>query len=338
MPGPQTVVHANDILIVKGAREEAERAQVDFNLGLTEVTGGSTALSDVLVSPEVGVAEVMLAPRSQYTGLTLTEAQIAQQYGVQVLSILRANRILPRATTQLQFGDALLVRGAWNDIAKFRIESDNFVVVGLPESMATQIARFTLRSWLALGALGLMVVLMVTSAVPTVMAVLIAAMIMVLFKCLPLENVYRAINWPTVVLIAATLPLSTALQVTGGAQVIVDTLVSTVGAMGPIPLMAAIFLLTAGFSQVISNTATTVLVAPIVLQMAMNLGLSPYPLLAVVAVGASAAFLTPIASPVNTLVMTPGGYRFNDYVKVGLPLLLIAMVLALLLAPVFWPL
>jgi di/tricarboxylate transporter len=170
------------------------------------------------------------------------------------------------------------------------------------------------------------------------MAVLITAMIMLLCRCLPLENVYRVINWPTVVLIAATLPLSTALQVTGGAQVIVDALVHSVGAWGPVPLMAAIFLLTAGFSQVTSNTATTVLVAPIVLRMATDLGVSPYPLLAVVAVGASAAFLTPIASPVNTLVMTPGGYRFNDYVKVGLPLLLIAMLLSLVLAPLFWPL
>ena len=183
-----------------------------------------------------------------------------------------------------------------------------------------------------------MVFLMLTGITPNVIAVLLAAMVMVLSGCVPLDNVYRVISWPTVVLIAATLPLSTALQVTGGAQLIVDILVNTLGAMGPVILMAGIFLLTAAFSQVISNTATTVLLAPIVLQMAATMGVSPYPLLIMVAVGASSAFLTPIASPVNTLVMAPGGYRFNDYAKVGFPLLVIALLLSLVLAPLIWPL
>lgn len=153
-----------------------------------------------------------------------------------------------------------------------------------------------------------------------------------------MQEAYRSISWETVVLIAAMLPMSTALQVTGGAEFIADVLVNTLGAFHPLTLMAGAFLLTAVFSQVISNTATTVLVAPIVLQAALEMGVSPYAMLMMVVVGASSAFLTPIASPPNTLVMTPGGYRFNDYVKVGLPLLVIFLVVSLALVPLIWSL
>jgi di/tricarboxylate transporter len=139
-------------------------------------------------------------------------------------------------------------------------------------------------------------------------------------------------------LIAAMLPMSTALQLTGGAEFIANGLVNTIGAFNPLFLMASMFLLTAAFSQVISNTATTVLVAPIALGAAQGMGISPHAMLMMVVVGASAAFLTPIASPPNTLVMTPGGYRFNDYVKTGLPLLLIFLVASLVFVPLIWSL
>ncbi|MCB9154913.1 MAG: anion permease [Caldilineae bacterium] len=152
------------------------------------------------------------------------------------------------------------------------------------------------------------------------------------------DGAYRAINWQTVILIAAMLPMSIALEVTGGAELIANGLINTLGAVGPLAMLAGAFLLTTGFSQVMSNTATTVLVAPIVLQSAVGLGIAPQPMLMMVAIGAAAAFLTPIASPTNTLVLVPGGYRWGDYARIGLPLLLLALLISLIIVPIAWPL
>jgi di/tricarboxylate transporter len=181
-----------------------------------------------------------------------------------------------------------------------------------------------------------MLVMMVTGIVPTVTAVLITAMVMVLTGCLNMEQAYRAVSWESIILIAAMLPMSTALQVTGGAEFMANGLVNTLGAFHPLLLMAGIFLLTTVFTQVISNTATTVLLAPIVLHAAEGLGIAPHPVMMMVAVGASTAFLTPIASPVNTLVLTPGGYRFADFMKVGLPLLVLFLGVSVGLVPLIW--
>jgi di/tricarboxylate transporter len=160
---------------------------------------------------------------------------------------------------------------------------------------------------------------------------------MVLGGCLDMNQAYRSISWQSVVLIAAMIPMSIALQVTGGAELIANGLVNSLGSYGSLALMAGVFLLTTTFSQVISNTATAVLVAPIVLEAALVSGLSPYPLMMTVAVAASTAFLTPIGTTTNLMVMTPGGYNFNDYVKIGLPLLLLFFVVNLILTPFIWP-
>jgi len=181
-----------------------------------------------------------------------------------------------------------------------------------------------------------MLVMMVTGVVSTVIAVIITALIMVLTRCLTMEQAYRSISWESVVLIAAMIPMSTALNETGGAQFIANGLVSTLGSVHPLLLLAGVFILTTSFTQVISNTATTILVAPIALGAAADMGMSPYPVMMVVAVAASSAFITPIASPVNTLVLTPGGYKFSDFMKVGFPLLIIFMIVSLLLVPMIW--
>ena len=185
-------------------------------------------------------------------------------------------------------------------------------------------------------ALAGMVLMLLTGVVSTVIAVIITGMVMVLGGCLNAEQVYRAISWESVVLIAAMLPMSTALQQTGGAEFIADGFLNTLGTMGPIALLIGMFLLTTSLTQVISNTATTVLVAPIAIETATSLNISPYAMMMMVAVGASTAFLTPIASPVNTLVLTPGGYRFSDFSKVGFPLLIIIMVVSAVLVPLIW--
>jgi di/tricarboxylate transporter len=267
----------------------------------------------------------------------VAEVHFAEKFSVHVLTIRRGDQLLGRREEKLAFGDALLVRGRWEDIERLRKEGRNFVVVGSPEAMSRQIVELTPRAVIAVLALVGMIVMMLTGIVPAVVATLIAAVVMVLGGCLSMSQSYRSISWQSVVLIAAMIPMSIALEVTGGAEFLANALVNTFGAIGPLALMAGVFLLTTAFSQVINNTATAVLVAPIVLRAALDLGISPYPLLMTVAVSASTAFLTPIGTTTNLMVMTPGGYRFNDYIKVGFPLLVIFLLVSLLLIPLIWP-
>jgi len=210
--------------------------------------------------------------------------------------------------------------------------------VGSPEEMARESVGLRPQASIAVAALVGMVTLMVFGWVPTVVATLLAALVMTLGGCLTPREAYRAVSWESVILIAAMIPMSTALRVTGGVELLAGGLVDTLGQIHPLLLMAGVFVLTAGFSQVISNTATTVLVAPIVIKASLDLGLSPYPMLMAVAVSASTAFLTPIGTTTNLLVLSPGGYRFGDYWKTGLPLLLLFLAVSLVLIPVVWPL
>ncbi len=339
-PAADTVVYADDVLLVEGAQPMVERLAIRFNLGVQPLDAGAGGPPAELLSREIGLAEILITPRSALIGKTIVEANFADKYKVKVLGISRRGRPIediPLTTVELTFGDALLVRGTWQAIGNIQRETRNFVVVGRPAAMARP-AGLSYRSFIAIAAMLAMLVMMLTGVVPTVVAVLITAMLMIVGGCLNMEEAYRAINMESVILIAAMLPMSTALEGTGGAAFIANGLVETLGAFHPLLLLAGVFIMTAGFTQVISNTATTVLVAPIAIQAAANMGIDAHPLLMMVAVGASSAFLTPIASPVNTLVMTPGGYRFGDFMKSGLPLLLLFLVVGLALAPLLWPL
>lgn len=338
VPSAETLIHAQDMLLVKGDPEAVTGLIERFNVGVQPVDPDSERLSDLLLSQEVGVAEVILTPRSQYSGQTVAESQIGDKYRVQVITVRRGDTLLPRRDTRLQFGDSLLVRGKWEDIERIDRELENFVVVGEPEAMERQVVDLTPRSLIAILTLLGMVVLMLLNVMPAVMAVLLAAAVMVVSGCVTPDRAYRAINWQTVILIAAMLPMSIALEVTGGAELIANALVDTLGAIGPLAMLAGAFLLTTGFSQVMSNTATTVLVAPIILQAALGLNIAPQPMMMMVAIGAAAAFLTPIASPTNTLVLAPGGYTWGDYAKVGLPLMILVLLISLLIVPIAWPL
>lgn len=338
LPSADTVIRAQDMLLVKGDPNAVTDLTERFNVGVQPVDPSHERLSDLLLSQEVGVAEVILTPRSRYSGQTVAESQIGDTYQVQVITVRRGDSLLPRKSTQLQFGDSLLVRGKWENIERIGKETDNFVVVGEPQAMARQVIDLTPRSLIAVLTLLGMVALMLFNVMPTVMAVLLAAAVMVITGCVTPDGAYRAINWQTVILIAAMLPMSIALEITGGAELIANGLISTLGTVGPLAMLAGAFLLTTGFSQVMSNTATTVLVAPIVLQAALGLGIAPQPMLMMVAVGAGAAFLTPIASPTNTLVLAPGGYSWGDYARIGLPLLLLVLFISLLIVPIAWPL
>jgi len=209
-------------------------------------------------------------------------------------------------------------------------------VLTLPEEL-DEVAPARSRAPVALLIVAGMVLLSAFDVVPVVAAVLLAALAAVFTGCLTMEDGYGAISWSSLVLIAGMLPVADALESTGGVDLIVETLVAGLGDAGPYALMTVFFVLTAGLGLVLSNTATAVLVAPIALRAAAVLDVSPYPLAMVVAIAASAAFVTPVSTPVVTLVVAPGNYRFLDFVKVGLPLLVLAWATTLLVTPIFFP-
>jgi di/tricarboxylate transporter len=332
---PDVVLQHDDILVVRAPSETIDRLLHELGLGLEPPADDSGEF----VSKEIGLVEVIPTPRSEYLGRPMAVGQISERFPVQVLAVRRRGKpVVDSKEMTLEFGDSLLVRGTWEAIGELQSERRNFVVVGTPEAMATEVAGLRPRAGLAVAALAGMVVLMVSGIVSTVIAALIAAAAMVLGGCLSTREAYRSVSWSSVVLIAAMIPMGRALEITGGAGVVAEGLVNTLGDLSPLALMAGVFLLTTGFSQVINNTATAVLVAPIVMQAAISMGVSPHPLLMIVAVSASTAFLTPIGTTTNILIFSPGGYRFTDYLKVGLPLMLLFLAVSLVLVPVIWPL
>ena len=331
----QTELKVGDIVLVVDTAGELDRIVQDEkleNLNIEKEYGRFAA-------QELGMAEVLLTPRSTLIGRTLSKNRFRQRYGLTVLGILRNGTPLKGnlVQTKLLFGDAVLVGGVWRKIALLQDEHENFLVLNLPREMDEIAPNRDKAPW-ALGIIGGMLVLMTFKLMPSVAAVLLAALMMVFTRCVSMKNAYASINWESLVLIAGMLPMATALEKTGGIQLIVNGLVGSLGELGPLALMTGLFLLTSIFSQVISNTATTVLVAPIATMAAANMEISPYPLLMTVAIAASTAFSTPVASPVNTLVLGPGGYKFNDFVKIGIPLQLLVMVLTLLAVPMLFPL
>ncbi|MCC8999717.1 MAG: SLC13 family permease [Candidatus Contendobacter sp.] len=288
---------------------------------------------------ELGMVEVLLPPDSDLIGQTLRSAAFRNRHGLSVLGIRRRSRPLPGNLIEekLAFGDVLLVAGSWKQIGRLQGDRKHFLVLGLPAEFG-EVAPAHRRAPFALLVLLAMVVAMTFGLVPNTVAVLLAALAMGLFRCLRLEDAYRSINWPSLVVIAGMLPLARALEKTGGVTLIADGLVAGLGGFGPLALLAGIFLLAALIGMFISNTATAVLMAPIAIVAAQQIGVSPYPFAMTVAVAASAAFATPVSSPVNTLVLAPGGYRFNDFVRVGLPLILVVMAITLLVTPLLLPL
>jgi len=335
LPDPDQTINYNDVLVISGTPAQARELEVAMQLGVLPIDDAGQELGELL-SQEIGIAEVLLTPRSSYVGKIVSDGAVGRTFGVVILGLRRGDQLLP-TTEPLRFGDALLVRGTWDAIGTIADEQRNFVVVGQPEEIAAQVTELNTKSWIAIGILTAMVALMVAGIVPVVIASMLAAGAMMLTGCLTRTQAYRAISWSTVILIAAMIPMAVALDKTGGAQLIADGLVDTLGALGPIPLLAGIFIVTTAFSQVISNTAAAVLMVPIALGAASGLGVSPHPLMMGLAVGASSAFLTPIGTAPNLMVMAPGGYRFTDYAKVGAPLLALFLAVSLFLIPVIWP-
>jgi di/tricarboxylate transporter len=328
----ETVLQRGDVLLIEG--------MVD-NLVWAEATGWVDVQPEVSVedhdlqSEVVGIAEVLLAPRSGLVGKTLAEILFREKYSLTVLAILRDGR--PRRTglvdLPLRFGDTLLVQGPRQKIRILQREPD-FVVMGDVEVAPAVRAR---KAPVAIGLLVLMLVPVIAGWLPIAASALLAGILMVLTGCLTMDEAYQSIEWKAVFLVAGTLPLGIAMQETGTAEYLAGFLVDTLGGLHPLALLAGFFILTNLLTQFMSNAASTMLIAPIAIGAAQQVGSEPYALLMTIAVAASAGFLTPVAHQSNVLVMGPGGYRFGDYFKSGLPLDLIAFVVTVLIVPLIWP-
>jgi di/tricarboxylate transporter len=326
-------IQAGDVLVARG---EAEVIQAFATRHDLVPPAGDPNDRDTLINRRVGVAEVVVPPRSEIIGTMMFPGMVTASGDYVILAIQRNGEHLDARPTRLAVGDTLLLQGAWDALDE-RIERDpEVLVVNAPAAVRRQALSLGPGARPALGILAAMVLLLATGAVPPAVAALLAAAAMIVAGVVGVHQAYRSISWTTVVLVGAMIPLSDAFQQSGAADRVSDTLIAVVGDAGPHALLVGLFVLTAVLGQLISNTATALIVIPIAVTAAADLGVSVRPVLMCVTVAAAAAFLTPVATPANLMVMEAGGYEFSDYWKLGLPMLLLFMLVATLLVPVFW--
>ncbi|NWL79871.1 SLC13 family permease [Pseudomonas taiwanensis] len=332
-----TLLEPGDVLLVDLASPTIGLLGAYQELGLEPLPLPSSYYS--LHAHSLGLAEVALPPESKLPGKTIQELGFRSNHQLNVVGLRRHGEALEGVLVdeKLKASDTLLVAGEWKAIHQLQGQSRDFLVLSLPAEV-DEVAPSARKAPYALLSLAVMIFLMVSGLVPNVMAALIGCLLMGAFRCIDLDSAYRAIHWPTLILIVGMLPFAQALQQTGGIDLAVKGLVALLGNAGPYAMLACLFIVTALIGLFISNTATAVLMAPVAIATAQQLGMSPYPFAMIVALAASAAFMTPISSPVNTLVLGPGQYRFGDFVKVGVPFTLLVMVVSVFLVPLVFPL
>ncbi|KOE61526.1 SLC13 family permease [Aggregatibacter actinomycetemcomitans] len=286
----------------------------------------------------IGMAELILVPNSDCIGKSTEQLRFRSKYDLNVVDIKRDGEVLDGHFVEMPYkaGDLLLVVGDWKLIQQMRSHSKDFFVLNYPSEITRAVPAQSQAPY-ALLSIAVMVLLMVTRLVPNVVAALIACLMLGYFRCVDSKSAYESIHWSSLVLIVGMMPFSLALQRTGGVSMIVDLMLHLVGGMGKHWILISLFILTAVVGLFISNTATAILIAPIAITMAHQLNLSPVPFAMVVAIAASAAFMTPVSSPVNTMVFGPGGYKFADFVKVGVPFTLLVMLVSVFLIPFLFP-
>ena len=325
LAGPETEIQEEDILYVFGDYHNIDKFVKENRLDLTESKVSEfTGDNEKLSVREIGIAEVLLMPDSKLINRAVKDSGFRDKYSVNILGIERGNEYILSDVKDIKMhaGDILLIQGTWDDIARMSKKQSQWVVLGQPVEEVLMIAAMVFDF----------------IPIPPVAAVLIAAILMVLTGCFRnVEDAYKTINWESIVLIAAMLPMSLALEKTGASSLISERLVGGLGNYGPLVLMAGIYFTTSLLTMFISNTATAVLVAPIALQSAISIGVSPYPFLLAVTVGASMCFASPFSTPPNALVMSAGKYTFMDYVKVGLPLQIIMGIIMIFVLPLLFP-
>ncbi|MCR1000365.1 SLC13 family permease [Serratia rubidaea] len=289
-------------------------------------------------SRNVGMAEVSLIPDSALLGKSLRDSGFRSRYDLNVVGIRRNGETLAGKLVDepLALGDMLLVIGDWKAIRQLQSKTHDFIVLNLPAEV-DEVAPAMTQAPHALFCLALMVAMMLTDEVPNPIAALIACLLMGKFRCIDMESAYKSIHWPSIILIVGMMPFAQALQKTGGVGLIVQGLMDVAGDMGPRVMLLCLFVLCATIGLFISNTATAVLMAPIAIAAAREMAVSPYPFAMIIAIAASAAFMTPVSSPVNTLVLGPGNYTFGDFVRLGVPFTVLVMLVSVAVVPWLFP-
>jgi len=336
-PTGKTELHAGDNLFVDLFAPDADVEAVRQKYAVEPLPLSGAYFTDK--SQEIGMVEVIVPADSDLVGKTVVEADVRSRFGLTVIG-LRRGRVPkegPVINERLQVGDTLLVIGPWRAIRNLQSGGKDMMILDMPVELA-EVLPVPGKALHAVTCLLLMVGLMVSGLVPNVQAALMACLLMGVLGCVDLKSAYGSINWKTLVLIVGMLPFSTALQRTGGVEMAANGLVSVIGGAGPRVILGGLFAITAILGMFISNTATAVLMAPVAVALARDLHASPYPFAMIVALAASTAFMTPVSSPVNTLVVTPGNYTFGDFVRVGVPFSVVVMVVCVLMVPSLLPL
>jgi len=333
VPKPSTVLQAGDVLYLTGDIKDMDVFATKNSLA--KLDNSSVDFYDI------GMAELVLMPNSRITGIRLKDSSIGEKYNINVVGIRRRRDYLVKdlAEQKLQAGDVLLVQGLWSNIDRLETAETDWVVLGRPIEQASNVT-LNYKAPIAAFIMLLMICMMVFDFIPLqpVTAVMIAGLLMVLTGCLRnVEAAYKAINWSSIVLIAAMMPMSIALEKTGISSFISQSLVDSLGDMGPMILLAGIYYTTTFVTMFVSNTATAVIMSPIAMSAASQIGVSPYAFLFAVTLGASMCFASPFSTPPNALVMKAGQYEFMDYIKVGLPLQLLIGVVMTFVLPLLFP-
>ncbi len=342
MAKSSSTIAVHDTLYIMGDEEKIERFAQDYDL---------RKMKDVKIDfYDLGLTEIVVMPTSNFAGLRIGDANLRKRFGINVLGVKRGGSSSDGKVgkeyitdnliaTKLHVGDMLLVQGEWTNLAHLTADTTNWVVLDQPEKTADKVL-LDYKAPVAAAIMLLMIAMMVFDFIPVapVTAVIIAGLLTVFAGCFRnVEAAYKTINWESIVLIAAMMPMSTALEKTGASALVSQGLVDSLGSMGPTALLAGIYFTTSLMTMFISNTATAVLMAPIALVAARQVGVSPYSFLFAVTLGASMCFASPFSTPPNALVMKAGGYTFMDYVKVGLPLQIIIGVVMTFMLPLLFP-
>lgn len=333
MAKSSSTIQVHDTLYIIGEEEKMKRFASDYGL---------RKMKDVKIDfYDLGLTEIVVMPTSNFAGLRIGEANLRKRFGINVLGVKRGDEYITDnlIAAKLHVGDMLLVQGEWTNLAHLATDTSNWVVIDQPEKTADKVL-LDYKAPVAAAIMLLMITMMVFDFIPVapVTAVIIAGLLTVFAGCFRnVEAAYKTINWESIVLIAAMMPMSTALEKTGASALVSQGLVESLGSMGPTALLAGIYFTTSLMTMFISNTATAVLMAPIALVAARQVGVSPYSFLFAVTLGASMCFASPFSTPPNALVMKAGGYTFMDYVKVGLPLQIIIGVVMTFVLPLLFP-
>lgn len=323
-----------DLVLVRGNDDEVERLAADLHLEVGE-HGERAALADVLLSRDSGLAEVVIPQRSPMIGKTVFPGMTTEDHDLMVLAVQRGGAELVRPRLTLRAGDHLLLQGSWAALERY-LSNAQVLVIDPPDVVRTQAVPLGRGAPVALGVLGLLVVLLAFDLMPAPIAALFCAGLLVVTRVVRLPQLYRGIDWNTCILIGAMIAPATAMAKSGAARMIGDQIVGLLGDAGPLAVLTGLFLAATVVTQFISNTSTALVLMPVAFATASDMGVSALPMVMSVAMGASASFLTPYANGVSLMVYGPGGYKFGDFWRLGLVVLAWTLVVTAVVTPLYW--